>query len=329
MSGWRHFQGKALPPRDDGASQKTAFSKCCAVMHALLGKKPEAHECEQDPEFWFKFLWYRLCSTFGWRTDNMWAVSTCYDKLNDQKIKRDEACRATETPSVAQAAAQATVAAEVGMRSATALLQEAALVPCPSSEPIPRPQVPIVSGEVECIRCCFCAAYMSVTLSINDRRRTENTNMLQHMRQKHQNDAFWLKLQKLMGPGWHPHDVLKAWVRVCPRVPCCKSQPDGHFVYKPAYLPQIAATFGGVQDYCGDLFRDLPHGIGLRVLPSSAFMGMFQAGTEILGVHYDKATDTLFAGNMVHGLRHLSSGSVYKSSKDMFSPIVMPSDACN
>ena len=51
-------------------------------------------------------------------------------------------------------------------------------------------------------------------------------------------------------------------------------------------------------------------------------MGMFQAGTEILGVHYDKATDTLFAGNMVHGLRHLSSGSVYKSSKD----IVMPSD---
>ena len=259
----------------------------------------------------------------------MWAVSTCYDKLNDQKIKRDEACRATETPSVAQTAVQATVAAEVGMRSATALLQEAALVPCPTSEPVPRPQVPSVSGEVDCIRCCFCAAYMSVTLSINDRRRTENTNMLQHMRQKHQNDAFWLKLQKLTGPGWHPHDVLKAWVRVCPRVPCCKSQPDGHFVYKPAYLPQIAATFGGVQDYCGDLFRDLPHGIGLRVLPSSAFMGMFQAGTEILGVHYDKATDTLFAGNMVHGLRHLSSGSVYKSSKDMFSPIVMPSDACN
>ena len=322
MSGWRLFQGKALPPRDDGASQKTVFSKCCAVMHALLGKKPEAHECEQDPEFWFKFLWNRLCNTFGWRTDNMWAVSTCYDKLNDQRVKRDEACRATETPTVAQAAAHATVAAEVGMRSATALLQEAALVPCLSSEPVPRPQVPRVSGEVDCIRCCFCAAYMSVTLSINDRRRTENTNMLQHMRQKHQNDAFWLTLQKLMGPGWHPHDVLKAWVRVCPRVPCCKSQPDGHFVYKPAYLPQIAATFGGVQDYCGDLFRDLPHGIGLRVLPSSAFMGMFQAGTEILGVHYDKATDTLFAGNMVHGLRHLSSGSVYKSSKD----IVMPSD---
>jgi hypothetical protein len=94
-------------------------------------------------------------------------------------------------------------------------------------------------------------------------------------------------------------------------------------------LPPIAATFGGVQDYCGDLFRDLPHGIGLRVLLSTAFMGMFQAGTEILGVHYDKATDTLFAGNMVHGLRHLSSGSVYKSSKDMLSPIVMPSDACN
>ena len=131
----------------------------------------------------------------------MWAISTCYDKLNDQKGKRDEACRATEIPSVAQAAAQATAAAEVGMRSATALQQQAALVPCPSSEPFPRPQVPIVSGEVLCIRCCFCAAYMSVTLSINDRRRTENTNMLQHMRQKHQNDAFWLKLQKLMGPS--------------------------------------------------------------------------------------------------------------------------------
>jgi len=86
--------------------------------------------------------------------------------------------------------------------------------------------------------------------------------MLQHMRQKHQNDAFWLKLQKLTGPGWHPHDVLKAWVRVCPRVPCCKSQPDGHFVYKPAYLPQIAATFGGVQDYCGDLFEICRTGSG-------------------------------------------------------------------
>ena len=258
----------------------------------------------------------------------MWAISTCYDKLNDQKGKRDEACRAITLPSVAEAAAQATAAAEVGMRSATALQQQAALVLCPSSEPLPRPQVPIVSGEVLCIRCCFCAAYMSVTLSINDRRRTENTNMLQHMRQKHQNDACWLKLQQLMGPGWHPHDVLKAWVRVCPRVPCCKSQPDGHFVYKPAYLPQIAATFGGVQDYCGDIFRDLPNGYGVRIVSSSAFMGQFQAGTEVIGVHYDKATDTLFAGNMVHGLRHLSSGSVYKCSKDMFSPIVMPSDAC-
>ena len=122
MSGWRFFQGKDLPPRDDGTSQKTAFSKCCAVMHALLGKKPEAQECEQDPEFWFKFLWYRLCNNFGWRTDNMWAVSTCYDKLNDQKVKRDEAFRATESPSVAQAAAQATSTAEVGMRSASTSL---------------------------------------------------------------------------------------------------------------------------------------------------------------------------------------------------------------
>jgi hypothetical protein len=41
---------------------------------------------------------------------------------------RDEACRATEIPSVAQAAAQAAAAAEVGMQSATALLQQAALV---------------------------------------------------------------------------------------------------------------------------------------------------------------------------------------------------------
>ena len=324
MSGWRFFQGKDLPPRDDGTSQKTAFSKCCAVMHALLGKKPEAQDCEQDPEFWFQFLWNRLCNNFGWKTDNMWAVSTCYDKLNEQKVKRDEAFRATESPSVAQAAAQATATAEVGMRSAAALLQEAALVPCPSSETFPRPQVPIVSGEVECIRCCFCPAYLSVTRSPNDRRRTENTNMLQHMRKKHQNDACWLKLQQLMGPDWHPYDVLKAWVRVCPRVPCCKSQPDGHFVYKPAYLPQIAATFGVVQDFCGDLFRDLPNGNGVRVVSSSAFMGMFQAGTEVLGVHYDKATDTVFAGNMMHGQRHLSSGSVYKSSKEMLGPIVIP-----
>ena len=256
----------------------------------------------------------------------MWAVSTCYDKLNDQRVKRDEACRATETPSVAQAAAQATAAAEVGMRSATALLQEAALVPCPSSPTFQRPQVPVVSGEVECIRCCFCAAYMSVTLSINDRRRTDNTNMLQHMRQKHQDDAFWLKLQQLMGPGWHPYDVLKLWVRVCPRVPCSKSQPNGHFVYKPAYLPQVAATFGVLQHYCGDIFRDLPNGYGVRIVSSSAFMGQFQAGTEVIGVHYDKATDTLFAGNLVHGQPHLPSGAVYKSSKELLSPILMPSN---
>ena len=295
-------------------------------MHALLGKNPSAQDCEQDPEFWFQFLWNRLCKNFGWRMDNMWAVSTCYDKLNDQKDKRDQACRATEIPSVAQAAAQATAAAEVGMRSATALLQEAALVPCPSSPTFQRPQVPVVSGEVECIRCCFCGAYMSVTLSINDRRRTENTNMLQHMRQKHQDDAFWLKLQQIMGPAWHPHDVLKLWVRVCPRVPCSKSQPNGHFVYKPAHLPQVAATFGVLQDYCGDIFRDLPNGYGVRIVSSSAFMGQFQAGTEVIGVHYDKATDTLFAGNLVHGQPHLPSGSVYKSSKELLSPILMPSN---
>ena len=285
-------------------------------MHALLGKKPEAQECEQDPEFWFKFLWYRLCNHFGWTKDNMWAVSTCYDKLNDQKVKRDEAFRATESPSVAQAAAQATSTAEVGMRSATALQQEAALVPCPSSETFPRPHVPLVSGEVECIRCCFCAAYVSVTRSPNDRRRTENTNMLQHMRQKHQTDALWLKCQKLMGQKWRPNDVLKAWVSVAPKVPCCKSQPEGHFVYKPAFMPQLGATFGALPDYVGDLFRELPNGNGVRVLSSAAFMGLFQAGTEVLGLHYDKGTDTLFAGNMVHGQRHLPSGSVYRTTEE-------------
>ena len=56
-------------------------------------------------------------------------------------------------------------------------------------------------------------------------------------------------------------------------------------------------------------------GMGVRVLPTSAFMGMFQAGTEVVGVHYDQTTDTLFAGSMVHGQRHLPSGSVYAASE--------------
>jgi hypothetical protein len=80
-------------------------------------------------------------------------------------------------------------------------------------------------------------------------------------------------------------------------------------------MPQIATTFGAVNDYCGDLFRDVANGMGVRVLPTSAFMGMFQAGTEVVGVHYDQTTDTLFAGSMVHGQRHLPSGKVYAASE--------------
>ena len=79
-------------------------------------------------------------NNFGWKTDNMWAVSTCYDKLNGQNVNRAEACFAAETLSVAQTAAQATSTAEVGIRSAAALYQEAALVPYPSSETFPLPR---------------------------------------------------------------------------------------------------------------------------------------------------------------------------------------------
>jgi len=322
VSGWRFFEGKHLPPRDDGSSQKQVFSKCCSVMRALVGIQPETHQCEQDPEFWFNFLWTRLCNRFGWSADVMWSVSTCYDKLNDQKPKRTEACQATTLPTASQRASQATSTAAAGLRSANVALQEAAAEPASFSAAAPaielgalaqRAQIPIFDGEVVCIRCCFCAAYLSVSYS-NDRRRNENTNMLQHMRQKHQNDALWMNFQRIMGTKWHCTDVLKLWVRICPRVPCCKSQPAGHFVYKPR-MPQIATTFGAVNDYCGDLFRDVPNGNGVRVLPTSAFMGMFQAGTEVLGVHYDQRTDTLFAGSMVHGQRHLASGSMYAASE--------------
>ena len=193
VSGWRFFEGKNLPLRDDGTSQKTAFSKCCAVMHALLGKKPEAQECEQDPEFWFKFLWIRLCNKFAWCKETMWAVSTCYDKLNDQKVKREQALRATELPTVAQAAVQATAAAEVVVRQARVLMHEAAAARQTDGNSLEAGDddqqstvFPILPGEVQCVRCCFCASYLSVDICRdNDRRRDAYTNILQHMRQKH------------------------------------------------------------------------------------------------------------------------------------------------
>jgi len=319
VCGWRFFEGKNLPLRDDGTSQKTAFSKCCAVMHALLGKKPEAQECEQDPEFWFGFLWSRLCNRFGWSKDNMWAVSTCYDKLNDQKVKREEACRAIEPPTLTQAAAQATTAAEIGMRHARVLMQEAAAAPQADheqQEDAPTTGFPILSGEVECVRCCFCASYLSVDTSrINDRRRDAYTNILQHMRQKHKDDAIWDAFQKKMasmGSIWDPKDVLKLWVRIAPKVPCVRSQPSGHWVYRPAFLPQLSTTYGAIDNYCGDLFRDVPNGMGVRISENCAFMGMFQAGHEVSGVQYDASSNTLFAGMMTNGRRNVTSGDVYQ-----------------
>ena len=168
---------------------------------------------------------------------------------------------------------------------------------------------------------------MSVTLSINDRRRTENTNMLQHMRQKHQDDAFWLKLQRLTGPGWHPHDVLKLWVRIAPKVPCVRSQPTGHWVYKPAFYPPISTTYGAIGNYCGDLFRDVAHGAGVRVSENCAFMGMFQAGQEVSGVHYDASSNTLFAGYMTNGRRNATTGDVYQPTpgkSGLLTQIVIP-----
>ena len=135
MSGWRFFEGKHLPPRDDGSSQKQVFSKCCSVMRALVGKQPETHQCEQDPEFWFNFLWTRLSNRFGWSADVMWSVSTCYDKLNDQKTKRTEACQATTLPTASQRASQAASTAEAGLRSANVAAQEAAAAPASFNAP--------------------------------------------------------------------------------------------------------------------------------------------------------------------------------------------------
>ena len=252
----------------------------------------------------------------------MWAVSTCYDKLNDQKVKREEACRAIETPTLAQAAAQATTAAETGMRHARVLMQEAAAADQADPDTLQEQHedapsgFPILSGEVECVRCCFCASYLSVDTSrLNDRRRDAYTNMLQHMRQKHKDDAIWVAFQKKMGSMgsmWDPKDVLKLWVRMAPKVPCVRSQPSGHWVYRPAFLPQLSTTYGTIDSYCGDLFRDVPNGMGVRISERCAFLGVFQGGHEVSGVHYDQASNTLFAGNVINGRRQVTSGVVYE-----------------
>ena len=301
-------------------------------MHALIGKKPEAQDCEQDPEFWFEFLWIRLCNRFRWSKETMWSVSTCYDKLNDQKLKREEACGATETPTAAQTSAQATAAAEIVGRHARALMQEVAAQADPETlqgqEDVPG--FPIFSGEVECVRCCFCASYLSVDTSrLNDRRRDANTNMLQHMRQKHKDDAIWVAFQNKMGSMWDPKDVLKLWVRMAPKVPCVRSSPSGRWVYKPAFLPQLGTTYGAIDDYCGDLFRNVPNGMGVRVSESCAFLGVFQAGHEVSGVHYDQASNTLFEGNVRNGRRQVTTGVVYEltpGTSCLHTQIVIPSN---
>ena len=337
VTGWRFFEGKTLPLRDDGSSQKTVFSKCCAVMKALLGKKPEAQECEEDPEFWFEFLWTRLCNRFRWSKETMWSVSTCYDKLNDQKLKREEACCAAETPTAAQAAAQATAQAEIVGRHARVLIQEAAGAPNGDidGDTLQVDDVstgfPIFSGEVECVRCCFCASYLSVDSSrLHDRRRDAYTNIKQHMRQKHKDDTMWVAFQNKMGSMgsmWDPNDVLKLWVRIAPKVPCVKSQPTGHWVYKPAFYPPISTTYGAIGNYCGDLFRDVAHGAGVRVSENCAFMGTFHAGQEVSGVHYDASSNTLFAGNMTNGRRNATTGDVYQLTPGkscLYTQIVTP-----
>ena len=54
-------------------------------------------------------------------------------------------------------------------------------------------------------------------------------------------------------------------------------------MYKPAFLPQLSTTYGAIDNYCGDLFRDVPNGMGVRVSESCAFLGVFQAGNEVSG----------------------------------------------
>jgi hypothetical protein len=134
-----------------------------------------------------------------------------------------------------------------------------------------------------------------------------------------------------MGSMWDPNDVLKLWVRIAPKVPCVRSQPTGHWVYKPAFYPDLSTTYGATGNYCGDLFRDVPNGAGVRVLENCAFMGIFQAGQEVSGVHYDVSSNTLFAGNMRNGRREVTSGDVYELTPGkscLFTSLVIPASLC-
>ena len=83
-------------------------------------------------------------------------------------------------------------------------------------------------------------------------------------------------------------------------------------MYKPAFLPQLSTTYGAIDNYCGDLFRNVPNGMGVRVSESCDFLGVFQAGNEVSGVHYDQASNTLFAGSVINGRRQVTSGVVYE-----------------
>ena len=162
------------------------------------------------------------------------------------------------------------------------------------------------------------------------RRRDAYTNIKQHMRQKHKDDTMWFAFQNKMGSMgsmWDPNDVLKLWVRIAPKVPCVKSQPKGHWVYKPAFYPPISTTHGAIGNYCGDLFRDVAHGAGVRVSENCAFMGTFHAGQEVSGVHYDASSNTLFAGNMTNGRRNATTGDVYQPTpgkSGLLTQIVIP-----
>ena len=137
-------------------------------------------------------------------------------------IRNEEACCAANTPTAGQAAAQATAQAEIVGRHARVLMQEAAGAPNGDigGDTLQVDDVstgfPILSEEVECVRCCFCASYLSVDSSrLHDRRRDAYTNIKQHMRQKHKDDTIWVAFQNKMGSMgsmWDPNDVLKLWV---------------------------------------------------------------------------------------------------------------------
>ena len=74
----------------------------------------------------------------------------------------------------------------------------------------------------------------------------------------------------------------------------------------------VRLCIGAIDNYCGDLFRDVPNGMGVRISENCAFMGMFQAGHDVSGVQYDASSNTLFAGMMTNGRRNVTSGDVYQ-----------------